>query len=130
VIVYLDTSAALKLVIEEVESARLARMLDARLADGDDVVASMLLMTELMCAAERRGLADRAGVNSALGLVSLVDLERGDLVRAATSRWGLRSADALHLATAVRLGAPAMVTYDAELAAAATRAGLDVLAPR
>ena len=48
---------------------------------------------------------------------------------AATSEWGLRSADAIHLATALRIEADHVVTYDAELQAAAARTGLSVLAP-
>jgi predicted nucleic acid-binding protein len=41
----------------------------------------------------------------------------------------LRSADAIHLATAIRLQADLLVAYDTELLAAAVEAGLDVASP-
>lgn len=127
---YVDTSAALKLVVEEAESAVLASTLDVATAQGERLVASMLLSTELHCAARRRG--SRIPVTSVTAVLDglvLVDVDRGDLVRAATSEWGLRSADAIHLATALRIEADELVTYDTELAAAAGRAGLGVSAP-
>lgn len=54
-------------------------------------------------------------INAVLDAVALIDVERQDLIRAATSSWSLRSADAIHLATALRVGADEMVTYDREL---------------
>jgi hypothetical protein len=45
VIHYVDTSAALKLLVEEPESADLAAALDAATRSGDRLVASMLLFT-------------------------------------------------------------------------------------
>jgi predicted nucleic acid-binding protein len=41
----------------------------------------------------------------------------------------LRSADAIHLATAIRLQADLMIAYDGELLAAAVDAGIPVLSP-
>lgn len=52
----------------------------------------------------------------------------GDMIAAGTHA-PLRSNDAIHLATAIRLGVDAVVTYDAELRTATTGAGLVVLAP-
>ena len=126
---YLDTSAALKLVVEEVESAALARHLNRLVAAGDDLVSSMLLFTELHCAASQRRLLDVESVNAVLDAVTLVDLDRADLLRAATSSWGLRSADAVHLAVALRLESDVLIAYDRELCAAARTAGLTVASP-
>ena len=42
---------------------------------------------------------------------------------------GLRSDDAIHLASAIRLQADLLVAYDSELLAAAVDAGLNVLSP-
>jgi predicted nucleic acid-binding protein len=42
---------------------------------------------------------------------------------------GLRSADAIHLATAIRVQSDVLVAYDAELLAAAVVAGLNVAHP-
>jgi predicted nucleic acid-binding protein len=131
VIRYVDTSAALKLLVEEAESAALAGTLDAAAEADDRLVASFLLATELHCAARRRGsVVSPSAVTAVLDGVLLVDLERSDLLRAASSEWGLRSADAIHLATALRLEAEEIVTYDVELTDVARRIGLSVNAPR
>ncbi|SHF76960.1 hypothetical protein SAMN05443575_0853 [Jatrophihabitans endophyticus] len=128
-IAYLDTSAAMKLVVEEAESTALLGLLTS--AEEFDLVASWLLHTELHCAANRHpDSVPTAAVEQVLDTVTLVDLTRGDLLTAGTLPGGLRSADALHLAVALRVAADDMVTYDAELAAAARSAGLRVRDPR
>ncbi|WAH98835.1 type II toxin-antitoxin system VapC family toxin [Arthrobacter sp. MMS18-M83] len=127
-ITYVDTSAVLKLLVDEPESAALAEYLSTAAASGHRLVASMLLYTELHCAARRRGL-DSGPVNTVLGGVNLVDVARSDLMYAAALPGGLRSADAIHLATAIRLQSDLMVAYDVELLAAATDAGVTVLSP-
>jgi len=54
-IVYVGTSAAMRLLAEEAESAALAEYLEqARTVASDTLVASLLLHTELHCAANRR----------------------------------------------------------------------------
>ena len=129
-IVYLDTSAALKLVVEEPESAALAAHLEGVLEEGDRLVASLLLHTELHCAANRR--PDQIGhgaVADVLSTVALVDLERSDLTTAPSLAGRLGSADALHLATALRVNAAVLVAYDGELCAAARAAGIEVRSP-
>ncbi|HRN29666.1 MAG TPA: PIN domain-containing protein, partial [Terrimesophilobacter sp.] len=93
------------------------------------LVASWLLHTELHCAAGRDpDDLDAATVKEVLDTVRLMDLTRGDMIAAGTLA-PLRSNDALHLAVAIRLGVDEIATYDRELATAATRAGLSVLAP-
>lgn len=126
---YLDTSAALKLLVEEAESDALAWDLNSSVAAGDRLVASLLLHTELHCAAQRRSALDPASVRTVLDSVALVDVRREDLLRAASSAWGLRSADAIHLATALRLDVDELVAYDHELRAAAEAAGLRCAGP-
>ena len=123
---YLDTSAAIKLLVAELESTALrAELLESERR----LVASMLLLTELHCAAGRRsGMIAPANVNAVLRLVTLVDVTRGDLIAAATHA-PLRSNDATHLAVALRLGVDEMLTYDRELAAVAGAAGVRILAP-
>jgi uncharacterized protein len=124
---YLDTSAALKLVIDEPESEALVAELtghrDRRL------VASWLLHTEMHCAAGRhpRDVA-LDSVRDVLDTVNLIDLTRGDLLAAGTHA-PLRPGDAIHLAVALRVGADELVTYDGELADAGRSAGLSILSP-
>ena len=127
-IIYLDTSAVLKLVVEEAESAACRSVPVSGRGKGHRLVASMLLYTELHCAAHRRGFPG-APVNAVLGAINLVDVARSDLMYAAALPGKLRSADAIHLAAAIRLQSDVLVAYDSELLAAAVEAGLDVLSP-
>lgn len=129
-IVYVDTSAAMKLLVEEKESAALADHLQERRQDGDTLVASLLLHTELQCAANRRPEhIEHEAVSAVLSAVALVDIENGDLTTAPLLPGRLRSADAIHLATALRLNARTMVVYDTELRAASRTAGIDAVSP-
>ena len=129
-IVYVDTSAAMKLVIEEKESAELADRLERHRADGDTLAASLLLHTELHCAVNRRPeYVTRDSVSRVLSALALVDVESSDLIMAPLLPGRLRCADAIHLATALRLTARAMAVYDRELAAAARIAGIDAVSP-
>ena len=122
---YLDTSAAMKLVVAEPESAALAEGLSA----DRRLVASWLLHAEMHCAAGRHpDEVDIGDVQDVLNAVNLADLTRGDMIAAGTLA-PLRSNDAIHLAVAIRLGADEMVSYDGELTHAARTAGLSVFAP-
>ena len=126
-VAYLDTSAALKLVLDERESNALLDYLES---EADLVlVASWLLFTELQCAAGRRPHEiPEELVRQVLDPVELTDVSRHDLI-AAAQHTPLRSADAIHLAVALRLEAHELITYDTELAAAATRLGLRAVSP-
>ncbi|MEW1819978.1 type II toxin-antitoxin system VapC family toxin [Arthrobacter sp. NPDC080031] len=127
-ITYVETSAILKLLVDEPESATAAEYLSTAALNGHRLVASMLLYTELHCAARRRGLGAEP-VNTVLSGINLVDIARSDLMYAAALPGGLRIADAIHLATAIRLQADLMIAYDGELLAAAVDAGVTVLSP-
>lgn len=123
--VYLDTSAAMKLITDEVGSAAMQKLIwdeDRRL------IASWLLHTELHCAVVRRQEIGRALVDAVLGMTRLAEVHRDDLVAAAGLE-GLRTNDAIHLVTAIRLGAQEILTYNSELAAAAARVGIRAVAP-
>ena len=123
---YLDTSAAMKLVVAEPESAALVKGLSA----DRHLVASWLLHTEMHRAAGRHpDEVDIGDVQKVLNAVNLADLTRGDMIAAGTLT-PLRSNDAIHLAVAIRLGADEIITYDAELTKAAQTAGLSIFAPR
>lgn len=129
VTVYLDTSAVAKLLLAEPESAALAIRLQ-ELRQTMPLVSSFLLHAELHCAALRKPEAvSGVIVRAVLSTIDLIDLERGDLVIAPTMPGRLRSADAIHLATALRVGSTTMIVYDRELATAASGAGLRVEAP-
>lgn len=124
---YLDTSAAMKLILDEPQSESLTAELSAR--DDRRLVSCWLLHTEMHCAAGRHPQdVDLEAVGIVLASVNLIDLTRGDLLAAGTHT-PLRSNDAIHLAVALRVGADEIITYDAELAERATAAGLPVLLP-
>jgi predicted nucleic acid-binding protein len=129
VICYLDTSAAMKLLVDEPESAALLDYLQSPTQERQ-LVASRLLHTELHCAANRHPHdVDLDSVRVVLDVVSLIDLTRGDLLTAGTLPGRLRSNDALHLAVALRVGADEMVAYDTELVAAANAGGIAAVQP-
>jgi predicted nucleic acid-binding protein len=127
-IIYVDTSAVLKLVVEEKESSSAAQYLTTAASQGHQLVASMLLYTELHCAAHRRGIPSEL-VNTVLSGMNLLDVARSDLMYAAALPGRLRSSDAIHLAAAIRLQSDVLVAYDAQLLAAAVDSGLNVLSP-
>jgi predicted nucleic acid-binding protein len=124
-IVYVETSAAAKLLVEEEASARLAEHLDAlRVAP----VSSLVLETELRRLAVRVELP-QAAVTSVLERVDLLETDRS-LYREAGLLPGrhLRSLDALHVAAALRLDAAVMLSYDHCQIAAAEAVGPRTLA--
>lgn len=124
---YLDTSAALKLLVEEAESSVLAIELDER---EPVLIACHLLETELRQVVPRVEHLQHEAVSELLGSVDLFDVP-ASLFREAGYLPGatLRSLDALHLAAAIRFGADAVVTYDLRLADAARELGIAVVAP-
>lgn len=127
---YIDTSALVKLVVAEPETAALRGWI----AETQPVlVASDLVRTELMRAVGRAA-PDRA-VSARAVLDSLILLKATSSTFESAGRLDpddLRSLDALHLASALDLGddLDQMVTYDDRLAAAAQANGIGVAAPR
>ena len=124
---YVDTSAALKLIVEETESEALGQAIDSA---RPELVASWLLETELRRAAQRAPALSQELVSELLEMVSLYEVP-GSLFREAglLPGKGLRSLDALHLSAAIRIGTEHVVTYDARMGDSARELGLSVLAP-
>ncbi|WP_235940781.1 type II toxin-antitoxin system VapC family toxin [Paramicrobacterium fandaimingii] len=125
-VVYLDTSAAVKLLSDERESEALRHYLDG----GPTVVSSDLLETELRRIGVRHHL-DQVLITAVLDGMSLTPLTRDQSREAGLfPQVGLRSLDALHLACALGIEASAILTYDIRLADAARAHGLEVIAPQ
>jgi predicted nucleic acid-binding protein len=127
VVWYLDTSAFLKLVVAENESAAMR----AFMAGSGPCWSSQLLRTEALRAAGRLGL-DEQVATEALDAVSLVVPGPSTFLAAGRLKPStLRSLDALHLATALELGddLQGVVTYDARMIAGAKFASVDVVSP-
>ncbi len=126
--IYLDTSAAAKLLVEESESAGLAAFLDSLEAE-EHIMSSALLETELRRFGTRLDLPQSA-VTDLLTRVGLVEPDRSLFYEAGLLPGShLRSLDALHLATAVRVDAGAVVAYDHRLLEAARSLGLETVSP-
>jgi predicted nucleic acid-binding protein len=128
--IYLDSSALVKLVVREPESAALADLL----RDNPERVSSALSLTEVPRALRRAGFG-RVEVSRArqvVEAVALIAVDRRVLaVAAALEPPTLRTLDAIHLATAVSLedDLTALVTYDRRLSEAARRAHVRIVAP-
>jgi hypothetical protein len=126
---YIDASAAMKLVVEEPESWALADALA-----GDQLISSEICRVELGRVLQRLGLGQGAE-RLVRGVVERIELLRlDDQILDRASEVGpndLRTLDAIHLASALAIGREldAVVTYDRRLAAAAEGAGFAVLSP-
>lgn len=126
---YIETSAAAKLLVDEAESEALITFLDDVAEQDVALLSSPLLETELRRLASREDL-DQTQVSELLDRVDLLEPDRAVFVEAGLLPGKhLRSLDALHIAMAVRADASAMLTYDDRQADAARAAGLRVLAP-
>lgn len=127
-LLYLDSSALVKLVVPEPESGALREALRA----WPERVSSVVAEIEVERVARRIGggaIRRARNVLARLGLVELDDEVRSSA--AALRPPELRTLDAVHLATALSLGEDlgALCAYDQRLAGAATAAGAIVLMP-
>jgi predicted nucleic acid-binding protein len=127
--IYIESSAAGKMLIEEAESPALAGHLNDLTDTEVGLVSSVLLETELRRMAIRygRSQAEAAGV---LDRIELLEPDRAIFTEAGLlPGTNLRSLDALHVAVAIRAQVEAMITYDQRQATGAQAAGLPVVAP-
>lgn len=118
----------MKLPLHEVEQGALL----AELGKWDGYVSSALLAVEAIRACGRYGESQAHDARAFLEGLALLPIDDTVLDEAARlAPMGLRSLDALHLATAltVRDEIGALVTYDRRLAEAAESSGLNVVRP-
>ena len=126
-IAYVDGSALTKLVLDEPESRAMLRWY----IEGERVVSSRVGLIETRRAANRHA-HDPVQLESLLR--SFVALEVDEVVARTAARVtpvGLRTLDAIHLASALAVGSEldSFVTYDDRLAEAARIVGLPVVRP-
>jgi hypothetical protein len=129
-LLYLDSSALVKLILPEAETGALL----TALGDWPQRITSEIAAVEIRRAARRASgdEAVRRRADEVLAGLHLLRLDAAILDRAARLEpETLRSLDAIHLASALSIGDDlgAFVAYDRGLAAAARQAGLTVLAP-
>ena len=128
--IYIDTSALVKLLFDEPESAALTDWLTRKTTIPK--VSSDLSTVELLRTCQR---IDESLVNEAKRLLDGVDLVPLDHViveqAAIMAPYELRSLGAIHLASALSLHEDLtdFVAYDVHLCSAATKAGLPVISP-
>ena len=130
-VVYLDSSAIIKLIAPEAETPGLL----AYLAERPRLVSSALSRVETHRAIRRAGgtRSDRRRAEEVLARIALVRIDESILQQAGDLPPAeLRTLDAVHLATALSVGPDLaeLVTYDRRLADAAVAAGLKVVTPR
>ena len=128
-VAYLDTSAAVKLLMTERESPALRTWLGRR----PERASAALLRVELVRVVRRAGFPGLIPeVRKLLAGVHLIRLDDALLDRAADlDPTELRSLDSIHLAAAASLGddLAAVVSYDDRLLAAAKSLGLPTATP-
>ena len=132
--IYIDTSAAMKLVRSEVQSNDLSAWLRER--GQSAVLSSVLIEVELIRATRRSAPEQLHRAAEILRGIGVVTLSPAVVSRAsAYTDANLRSLDAIHLATAehvltlTRERLDAFVAYDDRLLAAAQSVGLPTVAP-
>ena len=126
---YLDTSAAVKLVVEEKESAFLRAWLTPR---ESRIFSSDLLRTELLRATRRLAPDSMGQARLLIDSLLLIGLTSAIFENAARlDPFILRSLDALHLAAAIEMGdnLQGIVCYDRRMAESATQLGITVIGP-
>ena len=124
---YLDSSAIVKLVVHEPETADLVQ---AVLVD-PQIVSSGLAWTEVMIAVRRTGRST-ARAKRVLDGIAFIPIDDGILHEAAAlGPKDLRTLDAIHMATALSLrpDVVSIVTYDVRQARGASALGLEVAMP-
>jgi len=129
-VIYLDTSALVKLVFEEKESDALSVWVTERV--DEPKISSDLSTIELLrtCRRINEDAVDTAQL--LLGGIDLLPIDRAIVERSsAVAPRQLGSLDAIHLASAlsVKEGLTAFVAYDALLCSAARDAGMAVMSP-
>jgi uncharacterized protein len=124
---YLDSSAIVKLIVEEAESVALRSSLASW---GTNRYTSVVSRLEVIRAVRRGAPQLEAAARRALARLLLAPVS--DVVLRRAEHAGdvdLRSLDAIQLATAQTLALDLFVTYDRRLAAAARAEGLRVESP-
>jgi len=126
-LLYLDSSAIVKLVVPEPETKAVRELMRS----WPERVSSVVARIEVERVARQIGPGAVRRARTILSRIALVDLDEDVVQRAALDPVELRTLDAIHLATAISLGGDlgAVCAYDVRLGSAAISKTIDVLAP-
>lgn len=127
-LLYLDSSAIVKLVVPEPET----RALREQLRSWPERVSSVIAWVESVRAARRVGLSAARRADAVVARLGLVELDDEVIQRASKlAPPTVRTLDAIHLATALSLGDDlgAVCVYDARMSSVAETMGLRTIAP-
>lgn len=125
-LVYLDSSVALRTILDVPDRERLQRWMDT---PGSLYVSSRLLRTEVVRVLRREGRTPADGA-ALLDRVGLLNISAEAHVVAESIERHVRTLDALHLATVLLVGEPITVaTHDTTMAAVAQHLGLSTIDP-
>jgi len=128
-VLYLDSSAIVKLVVREAETKTMKRYLEGASA----LVSSALARTEVLRAVSAGGVEAHRVAALVLDRIELLRIDDRILKKAGEMQPpGLRSLDSIHLASALAFGdsLAEVICYDLRLIEAARTAGLRAFAPR
>jgi hypothetical protein len=127
-LLYLDSSAIVKLVVPEAETMALRELLRS----WPERVSSVIAAVEVGRATRRVGPSAARRADEVVTRLGLIELDDDVIQRASKlAPPGLRTLDAMQLATALSLGDDlgALCSYDARLTSVAETLGLLTLAP-
>lgn len=126
-IIYVDSSVLVTLIKRESTTDLVIAYLDDLAEDNHPLVAGQLVETEMRRVASRFGI-DQLSVLPVLERMNIVDHTPVDFRQAGLLQAReLGTLDALHLATAIRTQASAMMTFDTQLEWSCVALGLPVL---
>jgi predicted nucleic acid-binding protein len=132
--VYFDSSAVLKRVIEEPESDDVRAVVSHHVREGDLLITSQLAWIEVTRALRMRFdfpyqvAADHTD-NALSGMVDYPITDEVHILAERINPNRLRTLDALHVASAMLVGAHLLITYDDRMVDAAVLNGMHCVAP-
>lgn len=125
--IYIDSSAILKLIVQEKESDAVRSITRAR------YITSEISRIEIIRAVLRHEPKALKTAESVLKNINILTIDSATLTQAERlpERINIRGLDAIHLASAGKFGLriTALLTYDKQMAKAARELGFEVLAP-
>ncbi|GAP73247.1 hypothetical protein SAMD00024442_7_60 [Candidatus Symbiothrix dinenymphae] len=131
-IAYFDSSAIVKLLLDEKESLVLEEAVAQMWEQGYRIVSSYLAETEVRRAVQKLGISQKA-VTILLDKFELIPIEYAHYKKAGmldiSSGEFLRSQDAIHVVVAESFASDIFVTYDKRQAVAAVARSLSVVSP-